>query len=108
MAERQKPFSQAEEPADAIPTPKAKRRRRWEREQRNDPDTMQVTYRGIPRALSAELKALAEAERVTVSELARLFLEYGLAAHQAGELVIETEPSKAKRSVVFGSKADVP
>ena len=104
MPERQRAFKpeEAEEPADAHPAPTAKRRRTWERRQRRNPETMQVTYRGIPRELNEQLKAVATAERVTVSEIARLFLEYALDAHQAGELTVETKAAAVKRTVDFG------
>jgi hypothetical protein len=97
----------AEEPADAIPTPRGKRRRTWEREQRADPELTQVTYRGIPRELNAQLKALARAERVTVSEVARFFLEYALAQYHAGNLDIPTRPEAVRMTVDFGAKSDV-
>lgn len=63
------------------PRPKQEpgRDRGWERRQRNDPETTQVSYRGIPRALHAEIKGLAQAQGLTVSEVARALLEIGLA-----------------------------
>jgi len=62
------------------PKPKEEtgRDRGWEQRQRDDPDTMQVSYRGIPRALNERMKQLAEAHGLTVSEVARQLLELGL------------------------------
>jgi hypothetical protein len=91
----------AGEPADTIPVPRARRRRRWERRQRNHPDKMQVTFRGIPRALNEQMKGLADAENVTVSEIARLFLEYAWSEYEAGNVEIRTRTAKVKMAVEF-------
>jgi hypothetical protein len=54
------------------------RDRGWEERQRKDPKTQQVTYRGIPRALHDSMKELAQTHNLTVSEVARWLLEWGL------------------------------
>lgn len=116
---RQKPFAdtdldQAEEPIDVLAKrpPAArrgalKRKRAWERKQREDPETMQVTFRGIPRGLNDELKAVAAEHGVTVAEIARLFLEFGLASYAAGNLKIQTREMEVKRAVDFEASPSV-
>jgi hypothetical protein len=54
------------------------RDRGWEERQRNDPETRQVTYRGIPRPLHDSIKELAQTHDLTISEVARWLLEWGL------------------------------
>jgi hypothetical protein len=67
---------------------KAKRDRGWERQQRADPETTQVAYRGIPRRLNARMKEIAAEHEITVSCVARLFLEYACDDYDAGLLEI--------------------
>ena len=65
---------------------RAKRNREWERRARKERGV--VTYRGIPPDLQKRLKRVAEEHSVPVGEVARRFLEHGLAAYEAGELVL--------------------
>ncbi len=66
---------------------RVKRNRSWEARQRKA--GVVVTYRGIPPDLQKRLKRVAEAHSVPVGEVARRFLEHGLAAYEAGELVLQ-------------------
>lgn len=77
---------------------RAKRRRRWEEEQR----AQMVTYRGIPPELREGLKRVAAELGITVSEVARLFLEYGLEAYQTGALEIELATVETKKTAFPG------
>ena len=70
-----------------------KRDRGWERRQR------QVSYRGIPVELQERLKEIAQQHRVTVGEIARAFLEYGIDAYDAGNLQLEPRPVTEKRTL---------
>ncbi len=77
------------EPAAHIPPPrsKAKRNREWEKAH------AVVAYRGIPEELQAEIKRIAEKELgVPLGEVARAFLEHGLAAYRAGDLRLAAKP----------------
>jgi len=65
---------------------RARRNRSWEARQRKA--GVVVTYRGIPTELQKQLKQVAEEHSVPVGEVARRFLEYGLAAYEAGELTL--------------------
>jgi hypothetical protein len=60
------------------PKQEPKRDRGWEERQRHDAETMQVSWRGIPRELNDWMKAQAQAHGLTVSEVARRLLEIGL------------------------------
>jgi len=60
---------------------KAKRDRSWERKQQG-----KVTFRGIPKELNDELNAIARRLGVTVSDVGRTLIEYGLEAYEQGEL----------------------
>jgi len=62
---------------------KAARNRLWER--RNPA----ATYRGLPPELHARLKTTAEGLEVTLDDVARAFLEFGLWCFGQGELRIE-------------------
>ena len=80
------------EPTEAIPQilqrrpSKAKRNRRWELQNK-------VTgYRGIPPELNKALKDIAAELSVSVSDVARAFLEYGLGAYKRRELVLAPRP----------------
>jgi hypothetical protein len=67
------------------PKPKGpKRDRGWEQRQRDDRETTQVSYRGIPRELSQRVKEVAEVADLTVSEVARWLLEWGLEELESG------------------------
>ncbi len=82
-----------EEPVEAIPAvlkhrpSTAERNRDWEREQRDR--GIVATYRGIPSGLHEEVKKIASEMNVSVGDVARAFLEYALAAYEAGDLVLE-------------------
>lgn len=98
------PFAALNEPEPAVPEPdvpaepvlaipsvlarkpsQAKRNREWEQANK-------VTgFRGLPLALLSELKAVAADLGVTISELARALLEYGLAALRRGDLVLQPQ-----------------
>jgi len=77
---------------------KAKRNRGWER--KHNPVT--VTYRGIPRELQKELKAIAGQKGVTVGEVARVFIEYGLEAYEQGELELRPVLTTGKHTLFPG------
>ncbi len=95
-ASRRDPFEKLKagdgEPAAHIPPPrsKAKRNREWERAH------TVAAYRGIPDELQAEIKRLAEELGVPVGEVARAFLEYGLAAYHAGSLRLAALPATGR------------
>ena len=88
-----------EEPTEAVPKllahkpSRAKRNREWEARQR------QVTFRGIPLELNARLNAVAEELGVTVSDVARAFLERGLAAYEQGDLLLQPRLRIGKRTL---------
>ena len=67
---------------------KAKRDRGWERRQRADPDVCQVSYRGIPRDLNGAMVEVAQRHGITVSEVARIFLEYAWEDYDHGLMEI--------------------
>ena len=79
------------EPTEAIPQilqrrpSRAKRNREWERQ--NKP----TCYRGIPLELHARIKAIAAEIAIPPGDLARAFLEVGLAAYEAGEMTFEVK-----------------
>lgn len=97
-----------EEPAEAIPQVLRHRPRRGRRggtsrnrdwEKRNP-----VTgFRGIPPTLNAEIKRIAQKLHVPKGDIARAFLEYALAAYQAGELFLEPE-LKVGRYTLFPTR----
>ena len=66
---------------------RAKRNREWERRARKERGV--VTYRGIPPDLQERLKEIAATYEVPVGDVARLFIEHGLRAYEAGELEIK-------------------
>ena len=53
-----------------------KRDRSWEHAQRSNPATMQVTYRGVPRALNSHMREMAQEHGKTVSQIAVAYLEF--------------------------------
>jgi len=96
---RQNPFEKSgngPEPAAYIPPPasKARRNRDWEAKHRDV-----VAYRGVPAELQAEIKAIAAALHVKVGEVARVFLEHGLAAYRRGEIALEPKLSAGRLSL---------
>lgn len=89
-----------EEPIDALarrPTPAPKRDRTWEAKQRRTAGV--ATYRGVPRDLQEEVKAVAAELGVTVGAVARLFLSYGLEAYKSGELTPDVVEVTKKRTL---------
>lgn len=62
---------------------KTPRTRTWEKANRA------VTYRGVPPQLHGRIKALSGELGVNLDDVARAFLEFGLACYQRGELRIE-------------------
>ena len=78
----------SDEPVEALTRrpSREKRTRRWEKSH------PRVSYRGVPPELQAELKQVATALSVPVGQVARAFLEFGLAAYKCGDLVLEPEP----------------
>ncbi len=84
------------EPAAHIPPArsKAKRNREWEKAH------AVVAYRGIPDELQEEIRRIAEKELgVPMGEVARAFLEHGLAAYRAGELRLTAQPVTGRLSL---------
>jgi len=85
----------AAEPTTAIPDvlahrpSTANRNRDWEKSRRRNGTV--ATYRGIPKDLKQAVKSAAEDHHVPVGEVARAFLEYALAAYQAGDLELHAE-----------------
>lgn len=74
----------------------AERKREWEAKHRPK------HYRGVPAAIRQEVKQIAEDLTVTVDEVARAFLEYGLHCIQRGTLKIEGTPSfKRQRMTLY-------
>ena len=78
----------ARKPQEAI---RGTKDRSWEYRARHDPETRQVTFRGIPRLAYDRMKAIAGDHGITVSEVARLFLESALEDYESGMLEIVTE-----------------
>lgn len=83
------------EPSGALPQPVLdslpvaqirKRKREWERRNQG------VTYRGVPRDLLAQVQEVAAGLNVLADDVARAFLEYGLAAYQDGKLMFNPRP----------------
>ena len=66
------------------PEKKKGRDRSWEERQRNAAETTQVSYRGIPRELNERIKTLAQENDLTVSQVARHLLEWGLEEMESG------------------------
>ena len=87
-------FLNRSQPGRRRPT---KRKRDWERRQRKERG--QVSYRGIPAELQERLKDIAQAHHVTVGEIARAFLEYGIEAYEAGDLPLKTHAITEKRTL---------
>lgn len=79
----------APEPAAAKPSTlkhrpgTSSRNRNWDREH---PPTC---YRGIPKELHADIVAIAQELALPPGDIARKFLEYGLAAYRAGHIRLE-------------------
>ena len=77
-----------------------KRPRRWESEQRQA--GVVVTYRGIPAGLQARVKEIAGDLGVNIGEVARAFLEAGVASYESGDLQLETHEITRKNTLYPG------
>ena len=75
----------------------AKRDRGWEAEQRKR--GIVATYRGIPPELQDRIKAVASELGVNIGDVARRFLEYALAAYDAGEIDLRASIVSIKRTL---------
>ena len=60
---------------------RAKRDRSWDRAQRANPETCQISLRGVPRVVNERLNEIAAATGWTVSRVAVRLLESGLKAY---------------------------
>ncbi len=60
------------------------------------------TYHGVTDEIKARMDAIAEHYRVPVGEVARFFLEHGLAAYRAGELALEKTVVQTRHSLYPG------
>lgn len=67
------------------PPKKRNRTRGWEKRQA----ARLVKYRGVPKELSQRVKAVAKSINVSADDVARAFLEYGLATYRSGQLRLE-------------------
>lgn len=86
-----------QEPAAKLPiTSKAKRNRKWEQEQRAKPGKTTVTYRNIPVDLKGAIKDIAGKLNVNIDDVARAFLERGLADYENGELELNPRLKRGK------------
>jgi len=79
---------------DLLSTPQPRRGRNWDEAHQTEIHT----YRGIPEQLHREIKGVAGEIDVTVGDVVRTLLEYGLEAYHAGDLqlapvVVETKKS---------------
>jgi len=103
-----------DEPLDAVPEilarrpkparPEPKRNRDWETRQRREGV---VTYRGVPPELRDQIAAIAQAHGVRAGDVARMFLEHGLAAYRRRPF--DPAPQTSARSVdpVPGRSAEI-
>jgi hypothetical protein len=92
-------------PLDFIPAaePRKKRDRKWEKAHQGQV----ATYRGVPPEMHQTLLHLAESLGVPVDEVARAFLEFGLAHHKSGHLPIHPYP-KAQRMTLYPDETAIP
>jgi hypothetical protein len=91
-------------PLDFIPNAatKKKRSRTWEKSRQDQV----VTYRGIPPEVREGLASLAQMLDVPVDEIARAFLEFGVAQYQSGGIRLNPLP-KAQRMTLFSQDGKV-
>jgi hypothetical protein len=75
---------------------KKQRDRSWEKKEGNRP----TSYRGVPVRLQAEIRQVAVELQVTVDDVARAFLEFGLQCYRQGELKI-TPTLRRQRLTLF-------
>lgn len=73
---------------------KARRSREWERSKAS----ITATYRGIPPEVKEAIATIAANLGINVGEVARRFLEHGLAAYRDGTLVIPVHVVAAKKT----------
>jgi hypothetical protein len=87
-------------PLDFIPTavPRKRRDRTWEKTHQDQV----ATYRGIPPEVREGLICLAGMLNVSLDEVARAFLEYGIAKYQNGAIHLNPYP-KAQRMTLFAT-----
>ena len=87
MSGRRKPST----PQAFIPPPesKAERNRDWETRQRKIEGKVTITYRRIPEGIRTTIREVAQTHHVSADDIARLVLEYGVAALERGEIEIE-------------------
>ena len=78
-------------PQAFIPPPesKAERNREWEARQRKIEGKVTITYRRIPEGIRRAIREVAQGHHVSADDIARLVLEYGVAALERGEIEIE-------------------
>jgi len=96
--ERRKLGDQADKEAlDTIARAGPKRDRSWEAEQRDR--GIVATYRGIPPDVQARIKAIACEHQVNIGDVARRFLEHGIAAYESGDLDLEPVTVSTKKSL---------
>jgi len=50
------------------------------------------SYRGIPDTVDRQVKAVAEEMKVSVGDVVRALLEFGLEAHRQGDLMLDRRP----------------
>lgn len=74
-----------------------KRKRDWEAQQRER--GVVATYRGIPPELQERIKAIAGEHQVNIGDVARRFLEYALAAYDAGDLELQGKVIEQRKSL---------
>jgi len=96
MARRRISDQIEEEPIEFLTKP-PRRDRTWEEKQRKTRGF--VSYRGIPKELQEELKAVATDLGVPVGDIARRFIEFGLQAYQSGALELEPQLVKKRYSL---------
>jgi len=87
MAKRKVSGQIDQEMIDILASRPPRRDRAWEQRQRDKRGF--VSYRGVPRELQKQLKALAADLGVPVGDVARRFLEYGLQAYEQGDLKLD-------------------
>lgn len=87
------------QPPPAVPiveqlrlTEKKQRDRSWEKQEDNRP----ISYRGVPPRLQAEVRQVATDLQVTVDDVARAFLEFGVLCYRKNEIKIAPTLSRQR------------
>lgn len=88
----------------AEPRPRHTKDRSWEKAQRTDEHTTQVSYRGISRTLNDNMKALAHGSGRNVSQVASTFLEYAYAVWGQGTSLEEMDKFARDRELSASGK----